>query len=128
MTGNTERRMAANCREKSRGRPFCFSVSHGTMKTNKLTRQGAEVLLMNSANKNNQSTKNIAGMKIAGASSCYALSKLFFGALIRGKNQGACGSMGLESPNRSSNSGVTHLVAMEQNISMRLKARCIVKG
>ncbi|MFA6101148.1 MAG: hypothetical protein WCV67_15345 [Victivallaceae bacterium] len=76
MAENTERRMAANCREKSLGRPFCFSVSHVTMKANKLTRQGAEVLLMNNANKNNQSTKNTAGLKTAVASSCYALSKL----------------------------------------------------
>jgi len=79
---------------------------------------------MNNAKKNNHSTKNPAGMKTGGASSCHALGKFFFGASDRDLNQGACG-MGPESPNRSSDSGVTPLVAMEQSISMGLKARCM---
>lgn len=124
MAEKIERRMTARCLEKSSSRPVCFSVSHEPVKTTELTRQEAEILLMNNAKKNNQSTRNAAGMKTGIASSCHAFGKLFFGALIRYLNQGACG-MGPESPNRSSNSGVTPLVAMEHSISMGLKARCM---
>ena len=124
MAEKTERRMTVNCLEKSSSIPVCFSVSHDSMKTNELPRQGAEILLMNNAKKNNQSTRNDAGIKTGIASSCHAFGKLFFGASVKGGNQGACG-MGTESLNRSSNSGVTPLVAMEQSISMGLKARCM---
>ena len=79
---------------------------------------------MNNAKKNNQNTRNASGMKTAGAYSCHAFGKLFCGASVKEGSQGACG-MGPESPNRSSNSGVTLLVAIEQSISMGLKARCI---
>ena len=124
MAEKTERRITASCQEKSPGSPVCFSVSHEPMKTNEVTRQEVEILLMNNAKKNNHSTSNAAGMKTGGASSCHALRKLFFGASVKGGNQGACG-MGPESPNRSSNSWVTPLVAIEQSISTGLKARCM---
>ena len=94
--------MTASCLEKFSSSPVCFSVSHGTMKTNEVTRQEAEILLMNNAKKNNQSTRNDAGIKTGIASSCHAFGKLFFGASGKCGNQGACG-MGPESPNRSSN-------------------------
>ncbi len=124
MAEKTERRMTASCLEKSSSRPVCFSVSYAPIKTNEVTRQEVEISLMNNAKKNNQSTRNAAGMKTGGASSRHALGKFFFGASIRYLNQGACG-MGPESPNRSNNSGVTPLVAIEQSISMGSKARCM---
>lgn len=124
MAEKTERRMTGNCLGKSSSSPVCFSVSHDPMKTNEVTRQQVEILLMNNAKKNNHSTKNTAGLNTGIASSCYAFLKLFFGTSVKGGNQGACG-MGPESLNRSSNSGVTPLVAIEQSISMGSKARCI---
>ncbi len=49
MAEKTEGRMTASCLEKSSSIPGCFSVSHGTVKTNEMTRQEAEILLMNNA-------------------------------------------------------------------------------
>jgi hypothetical protein len=71
MAEKTERRMTASCLEKSSSSPVCLSVSHDLVKTNEVTRQEVEILLMNNAKKNNQSTRNAAGMKTGGASSCY---------------------------------------------------------
>jgi hypothetical protein len=44
---------------------------------------------MNNAKKNNQSTRNGAGMKNGGKSSRHALGKFFFGASVKGGNQAA---------------------------------------
>ena len=49
MAEKIERRMTASCLEESSSSPVCFSVSHAPMKTNEVTRQQVEILLMNNA-------------------------------------------------------------------------------